>query len=324
MTSPLAQALLASACRVPYAQAFAPRRPVILLYHGVPADAKEGVSGFVFERHVAYLREHFEFVPPHAVDRRRRGRDRVQIVLTFDDGFRNNAEVAAPILERYDVPALFFVSSRHAVPGKYLWFSYLRALERWFAEDELRFRGAMFDMRETGRSQSVARLSRILLDLTPHPAAMYDAIEGELPRLEDFVSARDLADSYAGMTAEQMARLARNPSFAFGVHTVDHPLLTRCTSQEALAQIRRNRAWIEDVCGRPGDTIAYPSGDYDAAIVAMCRDNGLRRGYAVIPRLNGNSPLEIPRIGIYAPSTEIVAFKAQWGLHLRRLGFSLG
>src|SRR5204863_5423449 len=106
--------------------------PVVLLYHGVPMDESEPVSGRAFEQQLAFLSKHCEFVSPTQIEDRRSPYERLRVVLTFDDGFRNNADVAAPILRRYGVPALFFVSSRHATRGKYLWFSYLRALERFY------------------------------------------------------------------------------------------------------------------------------------------------------------------------------------------------
>src|SRR5438046_633923 len=97
----------------------ASRTPVILLYHGVPdqADGTE-VDGQVLEQHIAFLQNHCVFISPNELNTIRHPWEKVRVLLTFDDGLRNNAEVVAPILRRYHVPALFFVCSRHAVPGR--------------------------------------------------------------------------------------------------------------------------------------------------------------------------------------------------------------
>ena len=105
-----------------------------------------------------------------------------------------------------------------------------------------------------------------------------------MPPLDEFVSARDVNDSYAGMTAEQVAELAANPLFSIGAHTVDHPFLTRCEPAEAAQQIERNRLWLEATCGQRCDSIAYPAGDYSAALLDVCRHAGFSRGYAVASR----------------------------------------
>src|SRR5215472_7341714 len=134
--------------RLPLARPLAGRRPVVLIYHGIPSQGLAGeVDARAFERQILFLKSHFELVSMAALATARRPLlGRVQVLLTFDDGFRNNAEVAAPILRRHRVPAIFFVCSRHAKPGAYLWFSYLRALDRWFPGNGFSFRGRNFDM----------------------------------------------------------------------------------------------------------------------------------------------------------------------------------
>ena len=324
MKPPLPEPVLALAWRFPGARVFASRTTVLLLYHGVPR-AGDGVSAATFDAHIRFLARHFELISPDEADRRRSRQRRLRVCLTFDDGFRNNAEVAAPILRKHGVPATFFISSRHATPGKYLWFSYLRALERWFPGQQLSFRETTFDMTSPDhRRRSIERLSNLLLGLRPHPGAMYAAIERELPRLEDFIAERDLHDGYAGMTAEQVRELASDPLFTVGAHTEDHPFLTRCDEEERRRQLQVNRDWLEAVSGQPCNTIAYPSGDYDSATLRACRDAAFVRGYAVASRIDRTSPMEIPRIGIYSASVEALGFKTQWASALRTCGLPVG
>ncbi len=301
-----------------------PRQPVVILYHGVPRSHSASIAGAEFEKHVSFLTKHCECIHPRDLERRRSPGGRVRVLLTFDDGFRNNAEVAAPILRQHRMPAVFFVSSRHATPGRYLWFSYLWALESEFPGSTLTFRGERFDMSRARRPGSVARLKEALLGLTPHPAAMYRAIDEELPPLEDFVNESVLADRYAGMSAAQAGELAADPLFAVGVHTVDHPFLTRCEPAEARRQIQQNRQWLEAACGVRCDTIAYPSGNYDDSVLALCRSVGLKRGYAVAARRGEQSELALSRLGIYSPSTDVLGFKLAWGGVVRRTGLPIG
>jgi len=310
--------------RVPVSRIAAPRTPVLLLYHGVPEQPVGPVFGAVFDAHVLFLKQHFDLVSPDAVTHRRAPHDSPQVLLTFDDGFRNNAEVAAPILRKHQVPALFFVSSRHATPGRYLWFSYLAALEESFPHNGFSFRGTFFDMSLARREASVRRLRAMLLRLRPHPAAMYDAIERELPRLEEFVSEQQLADRYTGMTAVPVATLAADPLFSIGVHTVDHPFLTLCEPAEMARQVEDNRTWIESATGRRCDSIAYPGGEYNRDVLEYCRDAGFNRGYAVASRFESRSPLEVSRIGIYSESTDILHFKIHWAHLLRSVRVPIG
>jgi len=297
-------------------------QPVTLMYHGIAAGPAGTMSAAVFEQHIRFLKQHFDFAGPDLASSNGAGRQ--QVLLTFDDGLRNNAEVAAPILRRHGVPAVFFVCSRHAAPDAYLWFSYLSALENNVRWKSFSFRGDLYDMTPGVRRQSIERLRRVLLSLKPHPSAMYQAIEQELPPLEDFVTRRERRDLYEGMTAEQVGELAADPLFAIGVHTADHPFLSLCDAAEVRRQLETNRTWIENATGRPCRFVAYPAGDYNATVTDICSDMGFAKGFGVDTGGRSRSPLVLARIGIYAPSTDILGFKVQWGHLLRRARIPIG
>lgn len=78
-----------------------------LNYHGIPRESEDA-----FERQIAFYARHFE---PVGLDQLRAflaGRwtpPRPGLVLSFDDGLRSHAEIAAPVLERYGFPGWFSV-----------------------------------------------------------------------------------------------------------------------------------------------------------------------------------------------------------------------
>jgi peptidoglycan/xylan/chitin deacetylase (PgdA/CDA1 family) len=85
----------------------------VLLYHNVI----EGPSGFSnamtpqeFETQLRYLNRHYNII---GIDQGGQWRgyrsDKVNVLISFDDGFINNLEVALPILRRHAVPAVFFL-----------------------------------------------------------------------------------------------------------------------------------------------------------------------------------------------------------------------
>ena len=299
--------------RLSFANFLAPRDPVVLMYHGVPEHAEGSLlDAASFENQIRFLKHNFEIISPQQREIRTKGRGRVQALLTFDDGFRSNAEIAAPILRRHGVPALFFVASRHARPGSYLWFTYIRVLSDYFQDNGFTFRGEFMDMSRSARTATIGRLTRTLFEMEPHPQAMYKAIETELPPFSDFVSQNEMDARGAGITADQMSELARDELFHFGAHTVDHPLLTRCSDAEALRQLRENKAWIEQTTRRTCDTIAYPMQDYDGRVIELCKQVGFRHGYSVTKTLNVDAAFEIPRGGVYRKSLDRLGLKVRW------------
>jgi len=304
----------AVAWRTPGKAILTARHSVVLLYHGVPRRSEgDRLDADSFERQLVFLKANFRFIHPADATRSRGGFRGSCVLLTFDDGFRNNAELVAPLLRKHRIPALFFITTRHSADHKYLWWSYLEMLEKRFRSNGFTFRGRFMDMSPVRRHSTVAGLRAFLTELRPHPSAMYEVIEQELPPIEDFVSADELIDHCAGMTPDQIETLARNPLFSIGAHTVDHPLLTKCDEAEAFRQVSENQRYLERLTRQPCDSIAYPMADFDARTLAMCRKMGIRQGYSVSRKIHYDAALEQKRIGIYSRSLNRLGAKVRWG-----------
>ena len=93
-------------------------RGVVLMYHRVlpnaPPDVDPGmfVTATAFERHLRLLKSRYELVTIDAFGEWMAGRRqfaRPPCAITFDDGWRDNYDVAFPLLQRYEAPATVFL-----------------------------------------------------------------------------------------------------------------------------------------------------------------------------------------------------------------------
>jgi peptidoglycan/xylan/chitin deacetylase (PgdA/CDA1 family) len=91
---------------------------VVVAFHRVldGTDASDALSIDVrmFERFCRFFRRHFQVVTlQDLVSSLQTGRSfRSRLAITFDDGYRDNFENAAPVLEKLSLPATFFVVTR--------------------------------------------------------------------------------------------------------------------------------------------------------------------------------------------------------------------
>ena len=88
-------------------------RAVILIYHSV-AGGPASTRRLQFETQMAWLDRHAAVVDlANIVDCSQKIDGKVNVALTFDDGYRSVHDIAAPILQRYKFPATVYINSGH-------------------------------------------------------------------------------------------------------------------------------------------------------------------------------------------------------------------
>ena len=100
---------------------------LVLLYHSIANPKSDPhricVPPNVFVEHIKMLKNHYRFIGPddlyHAL--RKRIELKKSILVTFDDGYENNFTVAAKILAKEYIPALFFVNTYPVISGESFW-----------------------------------------------------------------------------------------------------------------------------------------------------------------------------------------------------------
>ena len=94
----------------------------ILLYHGVTDIPNEGIINYQGKHiHVGEFISQMEFIKkkcsPLSIDewveirRNNKKIPKYPTIISFDDGFKNNFTVAAPILDKLRIPSVFYITT---------------------------------------------------------------------------------------------------------------------------------------------------------------------------------------------------------------------
>ncbi len=87
---------------------------------------------------------------------------------------------------------------------------------------------------------------------------------------------------YPGLSWEQVREMDRNPLVDFGSHGLTHRTLTGITEEEAVEEIEKSKAVLEERLARPIDYFSYPHGSYNPRVKELVRKAGYRAAYSVI------------------------------------------
>jgi peptidoglycan/xylan/chitin deacetylase (PgdA/CDA1 family) len=224
---------------------------LILMFHGV-GDAEMPVEGF--ERLLLELKRRFEVVSlDDLLARSMSPARRPRAVLTFDDGLRNNATLAHPLLRKHRVPATFYVCPGLVGGGCWVWTHELR--ERLRSLDEPARRDLIADL--LGEDLPLEAAMRRIKDLPAERRLDCERLAAEAtPRFSPSAAQQR---AYDLMDWDELAAL--DPEWiTVGCHGLTHAMLDSATAEEAEREVCESRAILERRLGREVRHFCYPDG----------------------------------------------------------------
>ena len=278
------------------------KRTLILCYHRVAEGVEDPFHLCVRpDNFAAHLEELSKSREPSTLADVSVPSRRPRVVVTFDDGYRDNLANALPIAEAKGVPITFFVTSGILGNHNGFWWDRLGALLRARPPDvrEIDLPAGRQNVRlPLGSSGIRADLDSVRRHLLPLRVT-------EIERALDAVSQQWQVDSApppdAGtLTPEELRQLAGSDTATIGAHTVDHVRLRDRTAPEQQDTISGSKAELEQSIGRAVSDFAYPFGgrnDFDDRSVDAVRSAGFDTACTTIPGTAGSStdPCRLPR-----------------------------
>ena len=241
------------------------------------------------------------------------------MALTFDDGYADNARVAAPILEELGAPATFFLTTGAIGSGRPFWWDELAQFVlggRAAAAVDLRPAGVDLQASWPGQDGLPAGLrawrARQGAAGDPRRAAylaLWRGLQPLAPSVRESAMAHlrtRLADEeplardvLARPMSAAEARAIRSPLISLAAHGRSHAPLASLPPEDQRHEIEASRAELAEIAGSPPGGLAYPHGSHSEHTRAAAAAAGF--AWAVTTRPGRIDPqrfrsLELPRI----------------------------
>jgi len=285
------------------------RRLLGLCYHGVlstecpenDARLNLAVTASQFERQMRELRLNWN---PVSVEQIRQSieegvllPDRA-VLVSFDDGYRNNFTVAVPILEKYQIPAIVFITTDMIGTGKLVWA--VELIDRLVSWEQSQFtlggtKYALPPPNTPERTWAVMAMMGAIRSLSSQELQPFKERIWSETTLD--LSPNWKKELYEFMNWDEVRQLQKK-GIAVGAHTVTHPVLSKLEPAELERELSESKQHIEQELGGLIDTLAYPFGsryDYSDAVIDKARELGYKIGFTLTERRN-HEVLESMRI----------------------------
>ncbi|MGA9422485.1 MAG: polysaccharide deacetylase family protein [Rhodanobacteraceae bacterium] len=254
-----------------------------------------------FDQQLAYLKRNCDVIAPADIDEARKDARSLHVLVTFDDGYRDNYEVAFPALQRHGIPATFFIATGFIDQPRLPWWDEIAAIVRFSPRDTLELDGWLSEplpIRLGERQQTIETLLALYKSL---PTARAKSFIHDL-RASAAAPTTQPAAERLWMTWDMIRDLAAH-GMTIGGHTVNHVVLANASREEQRREISACTQRIEHEVGLPVRYLAYPVGGRDtfnADTLECLRQAGIRYafsyygGYATAE----SHPYDMPRMAM--------------------------
>jgi peptidoglycan/xylan/chitin deacetylase (PgdA/CDA1 family) len=272
-----------------------------------------------FREQMLHIARHYRCISmPELLDaiERKTPVPRRSLLITFDDGYGDFAEIAWPILKRFRLPATLFVPTAFADhpelafwPDK-LYQAFRGTLRTRLADTPL---GPISLATRGERERGLCALQNYITTIAHHEGMrLVDHLCAEL------CGTRKMRGSV--LSWNQLRQLARD-GVTIGSHTRTHPILTRIASHEVREEIKGSQEDLKREIGEALPIFCYPNGNHNDTVAGILKEQGIRLAFTTIPSRNELEATDLLRLGrtCITPRSSLAIFSAR----LQRLGMQV-
>lgn len=279
----------------------------------------KGLDVNLFREQIAFMKSNFNIVTMEQVLEAISTKNKLPekaLLLTFDDGYADNYNVAMPILEEYGVQGSFFIPGKtftthqlldvnkiHYVLASANIYNLLEDLKKEMDY----YRGQEFQYAPTEELfAKYAVATRFDIKETVFVKQMLQTVLPE--KLRNIISSKLFA-KYVGVTEEQLAyelymseeqiRTMKRHGMFIGIHGYDHYWLGNLSVEQMENDISLALDALDEFVDRKQWVMNYPYGNYNKDVLAYISKEGACLGLTTEVRLadiDKDNPLELPRL----------------------------
>lgn len=307
----------------------------ILMYHGfsqgsdMASNVSKHVSAADFEQQLALLVSEFNPISLSLFLDSCNGKaslPRRSVILTFDDGYSSNYDLAFPLLKRYQVPATVYLTTEFVLEKRLLWTDKVElSIQQGKLHDAGRKLVELTGITELASESNWEELVKHVKGwIKRQPECDKHALVEKIMLAMKIEEAElDVPATAQPLTEDGIREMLESGLVEFGAHTRTHPILSRCNDEQVVYEILTSVREVETLIGQPCHHFAYPNGrenEFDQRSVDTLKKAGIETAMTTIEGENDrNSDLyRLKRIGVYN-GISLHQFKANLQPGRRRL-----
>lgn len=214
------------------------------------------------------------------------------VIITFDDGWKDNFTYAFPILKRLHIPATIFLTTGYIGQKRIFWqeqIRYLLNIIKHNKEFHLKWKNYLIKLKND--SPELHKILRVNIINDANVIAMLKSIDQKI--CNNFINDIMIILNYPQIPYHMHnfldwndVKIMKKHDIEFGSHTVNHLLLDKIDQDTLWNELKKSKEQIEIEIGEKISAIAYPNGNFSNNVIEAAQKAGY--SYAVTT-IEGNN-----------------------------------
>ena len=239
-------------------------RGAILMYHRVlptellKEDLNVGmaVTTTEFEKQIKTLKSKYRIVSIDEFNKNiKKKKNDFTVVITFDDGYKDNLIHALPILEKYKIPATIYITTRFLDNDTWMWWYEIKKEILNKSELKFKFKNLKYNFvinSDKEKKLTFEKIRKLFLDSKERD---------QIQLIEEITGTKE-RKSYSDicLSKEDLIALDKNPLITIGSHSHTHLNLSILDKENLLYEINKANEKLENLLSHKIKHFSYPYG----------------------------------------------------------------
>ena len=262
----------------------------ILLYHGVRKIKNTGIQNYSnkhlhisdFIKQMKFIKKNLNIISMDDVEYLVKKKiDKPYIAVTFDDGFKNNYDLAAEVLDFYKIPTTFYVSTAYIGKKKMFWVDILEDIFNNKVQNKIEIklnRSYIFDT--STKYEKIKTLNYI-------KNYCKNALFNEKERVLNFLINKfnfknnisiNNSYNYKSMSWKDISDIGKNKNFIIGGHSHNHEILSNLPEDLMKKEINTCIKLLSAKLKKKINHFSYPEGlnhHFNEKVIKFLKNKGI-------------------------------------------------